>query len=413
MTLAVALLIGAGVFTAGYQGAKTYYRTTTQKNYNDYKQAVEDNHLGSLTTREVIEDLWSAGVIDEQTHKNSIKQIETLEKIYGSKLNETMWDRLWKSPDFYIEGGELYKTLATYAPYLSGGTAKSYDELVNAVNNSFYTNLPKTQDAPTPQYLDAKFEGTQIEVTDPRYWSASELAELHNINYDPNYYYDLIKQGTSANVKAGQFTNRQLEALANSQDTKSVTGYLDSIRNARAEALANGATMGARAAAEVLANTETINAQAATQAQLANTKSQNMSDLLLADAQAGLTARQYFDQLAQALSTDAVTNYAYDVDRYSQELLTNAELYTADQNLRGERLKANADMYAAYLDAQGAINAANSAITADSDQFAWFFNNALKAYDNDVAKAFHATNDAIYRTYNNQTRTDYINSILN
>lgn len=411
MTLAVALLIGAGVFTAGYQGAKTYYRTTTQKEYDNYKQVVEDNNLGGLTTREIIEDLWSAGVIDEKTYKNSLKQIDTLEKAYGSDLNESMWERLWASPDLYIEGGELYKTIATYAPYLNGNNAQSYDDLVNAVNASFYTNLPKIEDAPTPQYLDAAFEGTQVEVTDPKKWTAGELAELHNINYDMNHYYDLIKAGTEANIGVGEYTNRQLETLVNSQETKNVTGYLDSIRNAKAEALANGATSGARAAAEILANSEAIAANSQTQAQLANTKAQNMDALLQADAEAKLSARQYFDQLAQSLVTDATNLYTYDVDRYGQELLTNAELYTADQNLRGARLLANAEMWANQQSINAQIAANRAASQAEADQYSWLFNNALRAYGGDTNKALHFVDDYIFKTYQGTDRSTYINNL--
>lgn len=411
-----ALLGGIGVLVlgshAGYNILKLHEMPDLRKSYDDYQKVVRDNNLDSLSTRDIIEDLWSAGVIDESTYKRSLSQIDELEII--NDKNPTLGGFLrtyFTSPVTMKNGEELYKTIATYAPYLNGHNAKSYDELVKAVNDSFYTGLPTIADAPTPQYLDTMFAGTQVDVTDPKKWTAPELAELHNINYDMEHYYDLIKQSTEADINLGEYTNRQLETLANSQDTKNVTSYLDSIRNAKAEALANGATMGAKAAAEVLANSEAIAAQANTQAQLANTKAQNMDALLQADAGAHLSARQYFDQLARSLVTDATNLYTYDVDRYGQELLTNAELYTADQNLRGARVLANAEMWRAQQEANAQIAANRAASQAEADQYSWLFNNALRAYGNDPNKAFHFVDDYIFKTYQGTDRSTYINNL--
>lgn len=410
------LLLGAGILYFGHRTgveiSKALEKGELQNEYDNYQQVIKNNNLDSLSTREIIEDLWSAGVIDEQTYNKSLSQIDQLESTTGGdKSIRGLLKYFSLSPSAMRNGQELYKTIATYAPYLNGHNAQSYDELVKAINDSFYTGLPTIADAPSPQYLDTMFEGTQVEVTDPKKWTAPELAELHNINYDMDHYYDLIKQSTEANVNLGEYTNRQLETLANSQDTKNVTSYLDSIRNAKAEALANGATMGAKAAAEVLANSEAIAAQANTQAQLANTKAQNMDALIQADAEAKLSARQYFDQLAQSLVTDATNLYTYDVDRYGQELLTNAELYTADQNLRGARLLANAEMWANQQSVNAQIAANRATAQAEADQYSWLFNNALRAYGGDTNKALHFVDDYIFKTYQGTDRSTYINSL--
>ena len=414
MTIA-ALLMGVGtLILSSHTGMKILQAHASgdfKDSYKNYQKVVKDNNLGSLTTKEIIEDLWSAGVIDEQTYKRSLSQIDSLENWASDDKSLIGMIKTWgTSPIAMKEGQELYKTIATYAPYLNGHNAQSYDDLVKAVNNSFYAGLPTIADAPSPQYLDTMFEGTQVEVTDPKKWTAGELAELHNINYDMDYYYDLIKEGTEANLGVGKYTNRQLESLVNSQETKNVTSYLDSIRNAKAEALANGATSGARAAAEILANSEAIAANSQTQAQLANTKAQNMDALLQADAEAKLSARQYFDQLAQSLTTDATNLYTYDVDRYGQELLTNADLYTADQNLRGARLLANAEMWANQQSVNAQIAANRAAMQAESDQYSWLFNNALRAYGGDTNKALHFVDDYIFKTYQGTNRTTYMNN---
>ena len=412
------VLLGAGILYFGHRTgveiSKAIEKGELQKEYDNYKQVIKNNNLDSLATKDIIEDLWQGGVIDEKTYKKSLSQIDQLESTVGKNPSmEGLIKYFTLSPSAMRNGQELYKTIATNAPYLNSNSAKSYDDLVKAVNNSFYAGLPTIADAPTPQYLDTMFAGTQVDVTDAKKWTAPELAELHNINYDMEHYYDLIKQSAEADVNLGAYTNRQLDTLANSQDTKNVTSYLDSIRNAKAEALANGATMGAKAAAEVLANSDAIAAQANTQAKLANTKAQNMDSLLQADAGAHISARQYYDQLARSLVTDATNLYTYDVDRYGQELLTNAELYTADQNLRGSRVLANAEMFKAQQEANAQIAANRAAIQKDSDEYSWLFNTALRAYDGDTNKAFHLVDDYIFRRYTETDRTKHINNLIN
>lgn len=398
-----------------YSAAKGVSEGKLENSYEQYKKVIKHNNLDSLSTKDIIEDLWQGGVIDEREYKNSLRTIDKLENTAhsGTKTFKELWQSVFTSPRTQNEGAELYKLIAANAHYLNSNKAKSYDDLVKAVNDSFYTGLPTIADAPTPQYLDTMFAGTQVDVADAKKWTAPELAELHNINYDMEHYYDLIKQSTEADIDLGSYTNRQLETLTNSQDTKNITSYLDSIRNAKAEALANGATMGAKAAAEVLANSEAIASQANTQAKLANTKAKNMDSLLQADAGAHLSARQYYDQLARSLVTDATNLYTYDVDRYGQELLTNAELYKADQNLRGARLLANAEMFKAQQDANAQIAANKAAIQKESDEYSWLFNTALRAYDGDTNKAFHLVDDYIFRRYTETDRTKHINNLIN
>ena len=415
MSVAMLLLMAATSGGMIYSAAKGVSEGKLENSYEQYKKVIKHNNLDSLSTKDIIEDLWQGGVIDEREYKNSLRTIDKLENTAhsGTKTFKELWQSVFTSPRTQNEGAELYKLIAANAQYLNSNKAKSYDDLVKAVNDSFYAGLPTIADAPTPQYLDTMFAGTQVDVADAKKWTAPELAELHNINYDMEHYYDLIKQSTEADVDLGAYTNRQLDTLANSQDTKNVTSYLDSIRNAKAEALANGATMGAKAAAEVLANSEAIASQANTQAQLANTKAKNMDSLLQADAGAHLSARQYYDQLARSLVTDATNLYTYDVDRYGQELLTNAELYKADQNLRGARLLANAEMFKAQQDANAQIAANKAAIQKESDEYSWLFNTALRAYDGDTNKAFHLVDDYIFRRYTETDRTKHINNLIN
>ena len=231
--LSTLLLVAGGLTAFTYGVASGYRNSELEHNYKNYKETLKNNNLDSLSTKDIIEDLWQAGAINEQDYKKSLNTIDKLDNIAPKNINsfKEFWQELTTLPGTKKEGTELYKLIAANAHYLNSNNAKSYDELVKAVNNSFYSGLPTIADAPTPQYLDTMFEGTQVDVTDPKKWTAPELAELHNINYDMEHYYDLIKQSTEADINLGEYTNRQLETLANSQDTKNVTSYLDSIRN--------------------------------------------------------------------------------------------------------------------------------------------------------------------------------------
>ena len=223
-----------------------------------------------------------------------------------------------------------------------------------------------------------------------------------------NTYYDLIKAGTSAAVDLANYTSAQQAHAANVDDTKQVTSYLDSIRNTKANAIAEGATLGARRANELLANVDSINNYATNQANVAQERFNTVDKKLLADAQANLTARSYFDQLAQTLSGHSNTLYANDTDRFGQDWLSNAEFYTADQNLRGQRAYANASMYANSLKANASINATRQAAMQEADEYKWVFDNYLRANDNNIPKTVMDTNNYIFGRYNGQGIYDYI-----
>lgn len=414
-------LIALGVLGLGYSGYKKAQTADLKDAYTNYKNVIQNNNLGALDTRDLIEQLWTSGNITASEYKDALNSLNSLEKIANSNSTDldTIFNRLTTSSKTYNQAMNLYDLISRKASTLDTSTRGSYEDLVNAATNSFYEGLPEIGNAPTPGYLDTNFQGEQLQVTDPKLWTGQELADLHNINYDTNHYYDLIKQGTQANLKLGEFTNAQLDALINSTTTTEANDYLNSIRNSKSEAINNGITSGARAASEVLANANAVAARAQTYADAANTKADNMKNLIEADAKANLAAREYFDSIAQSLSTDSANLYYSDVDRYGQEILSNAELYTADQNLRGARLEANADMYANMLTANSQINNVRNSVNAESDELAWLFNNALTARPNlsereRINAAYNAVNDYIFRTYNNGTnRFDYIKNALN
>lgn len=422
MTTAAIIALGSLITLTGWQYGKSkgLQGHELRNAYDNYQNAIKNNNLSSLDTKDLIEQLWTGGYLSTSEYKNALNSLDSLEHIAKDKTDAaTVFNTAFTSKDTFNAATNLYNLIAQKAPLLDASTRGSYTDLVNAATNSFYEGLPEISNAPTPGYLDTNFQGEQLQVTDPKLWTGQELADLHNINYDTNHYYDLIKQGTQANLKLGEFTNAQLDALTNSTTTTEANDYLNSIRNSKSEAINNGITSGARAASEVLANANAVAARAQTYADAANTKADNMKNLIEADAKANLAAREYFDSIARSLSTDSANLYYSDVDRYGQEILSNAELYTADQNLRGARLEANADMYANMLTANSQINNVRNSVNAESDELAWLFNNALTARPNlsereRINAAYNAVNDYIFRTYNNGTnRFDYIKNALN
>ena len=178
MSVAMLLLMAATSGGMIYSAAKGVSEGKLENSYEQYKKVIKHNNLDSLSTKDIIEDLWQGGVIDEREYKNSLRTIDKLENTAhsGTKTFKELWQSVFTSPRTQNEGAELYKLIAANAHYLNSNKAKSYDDLVKAVNDSFYTGLPTIADAPTPQYLDTMFAGTQVDVADAKKWTAPELA---------------------------------------------------------------------------------------------------------------------------------------------------------------------------------------------------------------------------------------------
>jgi hypothetical protein len=281
------------------------------------------------------------------------------------------------------------------------GNSNWYNDIVNEVNSNI-------TGAAAPSYFDTNFQGYQMEVTPAKMWTGAELADLHNIDYDPQVYYDLIKQGTKAGVDYANYQNELLNNASLIENDKKVNSYLDSIRNSRSEALANGATSGARAAADLLNTTNNLNSFSAEQAELGQTKFKNASAALRADADAVVQARDYFNNLAVNLGQDIATLYSSDVDREGQQRISNAEFYKADQALRGALELANANMYSDYITSNAAVNAARANATQQANEYNWVYNTLLRANGGDTFKT-----DLEFNKYlTNLSTNGYYNNII-
>ena len=94
-----------------------------------------------------------------------------------------------------------------------------------------------------------------------------------------------------------------------------------------------------------------------------------------------------------------MTLYDNDSTRYAQDMLSNAEMYRADQELRGRRLLANANMYADWLQGNAQISAYQSQADARMNEYFWLYNNALRANNGDSARAIADVNNLIQYQY--------------
>lgn len=259
---------------------------------------------------------------------------------------------------------------------------------------------------PAPSYLDTSFVGRTVNETPAQLMTGQEMADLYKVNYDPNYYYDLIKQGTEANVDLARYENEQALNASQLDNVKNMASYLGAMRNTKAEAISSGATEGARAANEVLNNLSAMNNFATGQSEVASDIIKNISRPLLDNSQARITADTYYNSLANMLATGALLNYASDVDRYGQELVTNSELYTADQNLRGQRAMANGTMAGAYANAQ-----ANAQANVDKiNQYYDYLEKQLRS--NAPMNALTMLNQDTLKQYSNNSYNNVLDAIL-
>lgn len=413
MLFAIAAIVGAGVGIAA--GLSTSNKNKIQQNaYDNYTQALNDAGLNdaNFDLSDTLMRLEMDGTISTEDYVEYLKLIKDTDDTLkdGMDTGEMLFSNLFRSKKDIKKAAELYNVLAENIPEIKNATYSTINALPEDIKNSFLnSNTPFAQVA-KPIYEDVDFANYQREVKPVKLWTGQELADLHNIDYNPNTYYDLIKASTEAQVDLANYKSAQMNNASMVDDTAKRVSYLDAIRNNKAEAIANGATLGARAANELLSNVNSINEYATNQKAVADERFNTVDKTLLNDAQAKLTARNYFDQLAQTLSGHSMQLYQNDTDRFGQDWLSNAEFYTADQALRGQRAYANASMYANQVQANATINAANAAMKAQSDEYAWVFDRFLGANKGNVDAAVNAMDQYLFNRYTG--KSDYLGYLL-
>lgn len=365
--MAISLLVPAAIAaglaaiggTAGDTANSMRYGGVTKKgqNYQDYK------NMKALTANDVgVNDLINT-LLTPAEREEYKKYIPTLEEHFDVYEGDGWLDSFgdnWTAFTNMVSGDgkkydELTKLLTARLNERGGINADSYINYLTDKANTV------TSVVPTPSYIDPSVlgEAVQIEVDPVKWWTGQELADLHNIDYDVNNYYDLIKQGTKANVELGNYL-ADLEANnAGLDETVNKTAYLDAIRANKDAAAIQGTTLGAQAAADILTNVAANRAHNEVQTQVADNTVNILDPYLQADSAARVNANQYFTNLGLDLGQDIEGLYWNDSERYKALVELNAEMDAAHQSAINQINAANASMWANYQQAKASAEANN------------------------------------------------------
>lgn len=374
MTIAsiIAALIG-GATGITYGVVKRNQKDAAQYTYDEFTNAIKGTSLENVPIEDLFAELKSQNKITNDEYDRILGDIKYIHKQLGDKGVDPIYG-LTHGKKYHKQAENLYKTLLDNLPELQFAQVVTTEKLPSDLKDLFKVSIPDIQ---KPNYI-ADIPAPTLGTAEPaRLWTGQELADLHNINYDVNHYYDLIKQSADAAVDYAGYENALNNNATMVNDTKGVVSYLDSIRNARADAIANGATYGAKLANELLATNEAFGQYTVNQADTAAQATKNMQQPLSESAQSRLTARSYFDQLANSLSQDILQLYNNDSSRYAQDLLSNAAQYAADQNLRSNIANANANMEQAYVQAQANVNAERGRQNQQANDYAFLLENVF------------------------------------
>lgn len=377
-------LIGAGMVSTGayLQTAKnSKYNPNGIPSYNKARQKLMQ-HSKTTSTKEFEDYLRDAsylGYLNGDTHKDAMKAYSKLKSYdydVGKLRNKeresliNMYDQLYKGDDNFRNEINKY-----------------YANLTDADKMAFLDNvISSSASVPAPAYLDTSFDNYQREVAPLKLWTNKELADYMNIDFDFDNILKDYEKAAQAKVDYSTWLSDLAANNSEREDAYNQTSYLDAIRNVKSDAIIKGMSNGARAAAEVVANKEAIKNKVSEQQKAATQRFETMNDSLLERAQAAINTRDTYQSLAKDLGTNVDALYNNDVARRGQDLLTNANLYAADETLRSNRMAQNNLMAAMY----NAASAQSKATANSKEDPLWYFKNiSMPANDYDFGKAIN------------------------
>lgn len=377
-------LIGAGMFGTG-----KYLETAKNSKYNpngipSYNKARQKlmQHSKTTNTKEFEDYLRDAsylGYLNKDTHKNAMKAYSKL-KSYDydvSELNNKERESLINMYDQLYKGDDNFRNEIN----------KYYANLTDADKMAFLDNvISSSASVPAPAYLDTSFDNYQREVAPLKLWTNKELADYMNIDFDFDNILKDYEKAAQAKVDYSTWLSDLTANNSEREDAYNQTSYLDAIRNVKSDAIIKGMSNGARAAAEVVANKEAIKNKVSEQQKAATQRFETMNDSLLERAQAAINTRDTYQSLAKDLGTNVDALYNNDVARRGQDLLTNANLYAADETLRSNRMAQNNLMAAMY---NAASTQSKAAANSKEDPLWYFKNISMPANDYDFGKAIN------------------------
>lgn len=376
-----ALIIAGSIalVTGGLYANDQYQKHKTINNLKDSQKQLK-SWSGSGSQKELeayLRDSMNMGYIDGNTYKNALSAY--------TKLRNNNYDMSKIDQKERKAVTKLYNDL-----YRNDGNFKSlWDKKWGGMSDD--DKLAWLSGAgsagatiPGPAYLDTSFDRYQKEVAPLKFYTNQELADLYNIDYNFDNIKKDYENAAEANVKYTTWLSDLLANNAERDNAYNQTSYLDSIRNVKSQAVQKGMSNGARAAAEVLAHNEAVQNKVNANSEIATQRFEAMNDALKDRAQTEINANAMYDKLAQFLSTGGVNLYANDVNRRGQDLLTNANILSADENLRSNRMAQNNLMSSIYNNVSAQNAAAQGAMDAAADYFKTI---SMPANGNDFRKA--------------------------
>ena len=395
-------------------------KQTAYPSYAQFHEAYKQKGLTADDLDNYLTTLYRSGRLDLDTYKDALNSLDLYEEKYGNASKDLPGAFAKKRFDFFSSGkskkeiAKLYEAMTEGLDVYDNINTMTIDELADGIRNNIIANAPTISGPPAPNYNVVRTGAPDsFPVGTVPLWTGQELADLNKTNYDPNHYYDIIKQGTEANVLRDRFGVDQRDIASRTQDSRLNASYLDNIRNIKAESIAAGATRGARAANEMLATNKTISSYADTQNKVRQTNYDAMLDSLLNDAAAKITAQEYFNNLANTRYNEGIQFYANDTDSQGQELLTDAELYSADVQDRAQAAYANALMDAAYNKASAQASVAQGAVNGPANEYAWLLKTFDKANGNNIRKSVSDMDAYIFNRYTGQNSLKNFNNAIN
>ena len=379
MGLIGAGMLGTGIYLQNDKNSK--YNPNSIPSYNKARQKLMQ-HSKTTNTKEFEDYLRDAsylGYLNGDTHKNAMKAYSKL-KSYDydvGKLSNKERESLMNMYDQLYKGDDNFRNEIN----------KYYANLTDADKMAFLDNvISSSASVPAPAYLDTSFDNYQREVAPLKLWTNKELADYMNIDFDFDNILKDYEKAAQAKVDYSTWLSDLAANNSEREDAYNQTSYLDAIRNVKSDAIIKGMSNGARAAAEVVANKEAIKNKVSEQQKAATQRFETMNDSLLERAQAAINTRDTYQSLAKDLGTNVDTLYNNDVARRGQDLLTNANLYAADETLRSNRMAQNNLMAAMY----NAASAQSKAAANSKEDPLWYFKNiSMPANDYDFGKAIN------------------------
>lgn len=415
--ITAAILAGLGLATGStIEGIKRIDANAETRNYWNQLQQIKSAKDIKVSDRRMLDQIVTMGFVDTKEYGTAIDRFSHYTEAYekssaaasGKSFSEYL-NSIGRTDKTARQVGELYRILINEAPRLYDGSVDVQDAI-----NGLIKNTPLAPLAPAPKLFNLdNYNPVDLPVDPVRMWTGQELANLHGIDYNFDNYYDLMKQGSQAQVALKAYENQQANVLGALQDEDTRVSYLDAIRNNRTKAMNKGISAGQRAANELLSMQDAMNQYSVNQSDIVNKQMSNVEPAINNDAYIKRTAQEYYQNLVHNMGGLSNNLYTVDNNRYGSDVTSAADIYASSLGTRGQALQANAAMRGKQQEANAQINAINQGLQSQYNDFAWIYNNALVANGGNKSLAAADFYDYLQSAYTNTDLTHYINNIIN